>query len=708
MMDDFTLLTRRPGESSEDWGGRLVSDLAQRHRRGARSPVEIYLERVPELATDPDTLGDLLVAEWTLRRQAGESFTLAEYLRRLPRWESEMAMLWQADQRLSPAEETVGSGWPAWYTGLSPLPAEFGGYRLARELVGGGMAHVFLAEPDTGGETIALKVPKLPTGQDTDSVHRRESTRQRFLREARHTHDLEHPHLCRAIEVGECEGLPYFTMPYYPAGSIADELRRRGRIPAREAVRLLIDVARGLQYAHDRGIIHRDVKPSNLLLGGPKGVVVTDFGLALPVNEDVRLTSTGHMLGTPLYFSPEQALGQELGPASDIFGLGVVLYEMLCGRAPFLGQNGMEVSLAIQSASPTPLEQMVPDLPPDLGATCRRAMAKEPGDRYPSMTAFADDLQRFLDGSWSSPRPSRSRSWLMVGVLLLLSVFLGAVLFREYLGGGRQQEEPKSRAVASTRTPIGYRGLLQGLHDDLDKLDASVRPHVRYFSLMAVHDNPYVSDADFNAHLPALQRVLNRLSRDKAVVPIYLDPSGCLARVDLRDLGWHKEVEWRMLLNAEPYGIRYDGVNPDEALRKLARETYALAGVNSLFEIPVVRADWLIATASEPPLLDELLQIDGKDRHLPAFETAGPDDPLAIVARGYREPLDAAGVAAELGLGTLEELDARWPADRAESRTAFDRSIGRDDWAGEEGTALFAACVRTLKLGVPRAAQALR
>ena len=135
------------------------------------------------------------------------------------------------------------------------------------------------------------------------------------------------------------------------------------------------------------------------------------------------------------------------------------------------------------------------------------------------------------------------------------------------------------RALVSTRQPIGQRGLLQLLHDDLNQLDAVVRPHIRYFSLMAVHDNPYISDADFALHLDALNRVLNRFSHNKRDVPVYpVDASGCLLRIDLRDLDWYAAYEWRALLDAEPYGVRYDPtVTFDETLRKSSTRDFTLS-----------------------------------------------------------------------------------------------------------------------------------
>jgi hypothetical protein len=632
-----------------------------------------------------------------------------------------------------PAPRSEAVTLPSWYVGPLTLPVVFGPYRLLREFGGGGMARVFLAEPLAGGAAVALKVPKLPLGEEAHFVKERTNRRQRFLREAQLTRRLDHPRLCRTLDVGEWGGLPYFTMPYYPRGSVDAELQKGQPFAQRDAARLIADVARALQHAHDRGIIHRDLKPSNLLRDEQGQVVVTDFGLAFPLEEEeLRLTSTGHMIGTPMYLSPEQAAGQrDLTPASDLFSLGVVFYELLTCHRPFEG-NLIELLQAIQQAQPKPVEALRPAVAPALAAICRRAMARAPADRYPSMAALADDLERFLNlpegkspGGQGTPTsitfelpapPRRPRRYLWAVALgVSVAVVLGAYALWGPLGGkeksaGREDGDSYKeveRAVVSTRQPIGLRGQLQRLKDDLAGVEAGARPHVRYFSLMAVHDNSYVSDAAFALHLDALRRVLNRLSRKKLAVPVVaVDASGCLLRVDLRDLDWDPATEWPLVLQAEPYGVRYNAVNRDEALRKLAGEVYGLAGMDPVFEAPYVRADWFIAAATRAPLYDRLQGTDARKRSTPAFDLKKDNDPLARVVQLYQaNAVDARVAAAELGLGTVAELDARWPADKAELRKALGRGLPQGRWAGEDGRAFFVDCVRALKLGVPRARQ---
>ncbi len=741
-MDDFLPLARQAGEPAPVWMRRLVEDLATRHRREVRVPVETYLTRLPGLEAEPEAACDLVVAEWTLRRQAGEAVELAEYLRRFPAWGEELSMLWHVDQRTplvanepAPVGTAAAIGTP-WLAETVTLPVIFG-YRLLREFEGGAMGRVFLAEPMEGGPAVALKVPRLPQGHGLKAVAEHATRLQRFLREASVMRQLVHPGLCRALDVGACDGLPYFTMLYYPNGSVASTLQDRGPFAPRDAARLVADVALALQHAHDLRIVHRDLKPSNLLYDGEGQVVVADFGLAFPLDpEELRLTGIGFTPGTPRYFSPEQACGvREPEPASDIFSLGDILYELLSGQPPFREERALQLLVEIQEASPTPLDELCPDVPPALIAICRRAMAREPADRYRSMAEFADDLGRYLAGTWEPPantpqpllpasidladplqgwRSTSRRVGLAVGLVVLLGclVALWSVLSGsppQHQVGGKEDPPPAvERRVVSRRLPVGVRGELQSVHDDLGKLEVAERPHMRYFTLTGVHDNPYISDADWGLHLDALNRVVNRLSWNKKDVPLYpVDTTSCVLRIDLRDLGWDAANEWSDLLKAEPYGVRYDSlVHNDDSLRKLARELCALT---VSLDSPSVRADWFIVAATRAPLYDHLLRSNGPGRRTPPFDLGGEDEPVSRVVRLYQEyPIDARVAAAELGLGTVAELDTRWPADKSKIHKALHQLVPRSRWAGEEGQPLFSDAVRTLKLGVPRATQPLR
>jgi serine/threonine-protein kinase len=740
-MDDLALLARRANEPAADWGLRLLDGLTARHQRKKAVRVEAFLHGLAGLDREPEVVLDLVVAEWTLRRQSGDPVELAEYLRRFPPWEEELRMLWEVDLQTPmpsmepPSTEDFRHGFPAWYVGAEALPATFGSNRLLQELGGGGMARIFLAQPLPAGKPVALKIPKLPLEQDAKSFRDRDMRRKRFLREASSLRKLNHPNLCRALDVGEWDGLPFFTMPYYPRGSVFDELKACGAFAQNNAARLVAEVARAMQHAHDLGMIHRDLKPSNLLRNEEGQIVVSDFGLAvMPDADEPRLTSSGITPGTPLYLSPEQVAGERnLTPASDIYSLGVIFYELLTGRPPFDWSNVNVLLRSIRQAEPWQLSVIRPDISGSFAAVCHKAMAKNPEDRHTSMRELAEDLERSLESTWTpsqdtalqatpekhAPAPRLNwpkRHWLAAASLALFAVIGGLSLFARRdraptpstsaTKGGQPASAPVARAIVSTRAPIGARGLLQLLHDDLDQLEATARPNMCYFSLMEVHDNPYIGDNDFALHLDALSRVLNRVSHKD--VPVYpVGSSGCLIRVDLRDLDWSEALEWKDILKVQPYGVRYDSTkNRDESLRKLAREIYERAARGD--DSPIVRADWFVDAVTQGLLFDRLQRSRAKDRHIPPFDLSATDDPVARVAGLYRESvIDARVAAAELGLGTVAELAARWPADKLELRNAVEHSLPRKRWAGEGGSALFADCIRALGVGGSIATQPL-
>jgi len=261
-----------------------------------------------------------------------------------------------------------------------------GRYTIERQLGEGGMATVYLAEDVKHHRQVALKVlkPELAAVVGAD----------RFLSEIQTTANLHHPHILPLHDSGEADGFLFYVMPYVDGESLRERLDRERQLPVDEAVRIAVALAGALQHAHERGVIHRDIKPANILLqdGQP---VMADFGIALAVGAagGARLTETGLSVGTPYYMSPEQATGdQVIGPASDIYALACVLYEMLVGEPPFPGATAQAVLGKIISGTFTPPSQVRPQIPANVDAALRRALEKLAADRFSTAESFSKAL----------------------------------------------------------------------------------------------------------------------------------------------------------------------------------------------------------------------------------------------------------------------------------------------------------------------------
>lgn len=274
--------------------------------------------------------------------------------------------------------------------GAFPLPADFGDYELVEQIGRGGMGVVYRARQNSLNREVAIKMVR------RDRLANEEE-RQRFFAEAEATARLEHPGIVPVFEVGEIAGRPFFSMLLVAGQTLAERLHR-GPIPQREAAEIMVQVCRAIDFAHSRGVLHRDVKPSNILLDEQGKARVSDFGLAKVADGLISLTQSGAVVGTPLYMSPEQATGRNylVGPASDIYSLGTVLYHALTGRPPFLADTPVQLALQVMELDP-PLPRLLdPKIDRDLEMIVVRCLQKPPDLRYARAGDLADDLQAFL------------------------------------------------------------------------------------------------------------------------------------------------------------------------------------------------------------------------------------------------------------------------------------------------------------------------
>jgi hypothetical protein len=261
------------------------------------------------------------------------------------------------------------------------------GRYMLEELCGsGGMSSVYRAHDSLLERDVAIKILHASYLEDGAAV-------ERFRREARSVAQLSHPNVVTIIDRGEEDGHQFIVFEYVPGNTLKDYLASRGPLPPGEALSLAIEVGKGLAYAHRQGIVHRDVKPQNVILNGDGLAKVTDFGIARSVDVEKGDTQTGTVLGTSDYIAPEQASGGPAVPESDVYGLGCVLFELLTGSTPYSGGSFVDVAMK-HIHSPTPsVRERRPEVTPRLAVAVERAMAKDPADRFASMDEFVAELE---------------------------------------------------------------------------------------------------------------------------------------------------------------------------------------------------------------------------------------------------------------------------------------------------------------------------
>ena len=357
------------------------------------------------------------------------------------------------------------------------LSALGGSYTIERELTGGGMALVFVGEDHDLERRVVIKVlpPELAASVSAE----------RFRREVLTVARLQHPHIVPILKSGEVDGLPYFVMPYVDGESIDVRLRRSGTMGVRETVGIMKDVARALAFAHERGVVHRDIKPGNVLLASGSATV-TDFGVAKALSSARRsgekgngLTNTGMSLGTILYMAPEQAAGDpDIDGRADIYSLGITAYEMLAGAAPFASLGPREMLTARLTLPPPPLSAIRRDVPAGLERLIARCLAIDPADRFQSANALVEALEdpETLSGSFASApslaRHGRRAKRAIVGTLALIGAIVVSAGIYAKLHKGSASAMAESSLTGGKPADLGVIAVLPFVNLGVDSTNA--------------------------------------------------------------------------------------------------------------------------------------------------------------------------------------------------------------------------------------------
>ncbi len=423
-------------DDSKVFLAQLAAEFREKLRRGESPEIEPYADRYPQLA---DQIRQLFPTLLLMEQSAASGDPQGGK----PSADEAAAGAGPSpsDSDQQPVDATASAT-----TAISAAPPDaperplgtFGDYELLEKIASGGMGVVYRARQRSLNRIVALKM--IRGGQ----LASREEI-LRFHAEAEAAANLRHPNIVTIYEIGELEGQHYFSMDYIHGESLTEIMSQKGVTPD-QAAEYLHTIALAIEYAHQHGVVHRDLKPSNILIDASGQPKVTDFGLAKRIDRGVDLTMSGSLIGSPPYMSPEQAAGkkEEVGPASDVYSLGTILYQLLTGRPPFQGDTPLETIYQVLETEPTAPRVIDREIPRDLETLCLKCMAKDPKDRYASAGEFAEELGRYLAGEPILTRPpglaggASGLTWWIAGAIVAAVLFAFAApqaASAFYLGG---------------------------------------------------------------------------------------------------------------------------------------------------------------------------------------------------------------------------------------------------------------------------------
>lgn len=385
-------------------------DLHRSWEAGKGRQVEFYLQQFPDLSTDPQIPPHLLASEYEARSATGNQQKESQYRERFANCFPQFVAIvkqnrQQASAALATNNQAASDTHPKQSDDFTNLPVEFGRYRILKQLGTGAMGKVYLAHDTQLDRQVALKTPQFRSNRNEELI-------TRFYREARSAAKLQHRNICQVYDVGEIDGRHFISMAFIDGRCLADYIASGKQSAIRSCCLLVLRLANGLSEAHRHNVVHRDLKPGNVMVDQKQEPIIMDFGLALQTDSQSRMTHEGSLLGSPAYMSPEQIQGKhsQVGPTTDIYALGVIFYELLTGELPFQASSLGELAYKIISTDPPKLSTLRADVDPTLAAIVEKMMAREAAERYQSMEEVAQTIRQYLSSATAIENETPSRA----------------------------------------------------------------------------------------------------------------------------------------------------------------------------------------------------------------------------------------------------------------------------------------------------------